>query len=176
MSDISAGALGGPTDGKAGRGRAGLVQTAAAVAVLTLVAVGGGAGLALILPAKAPPAPPAEPAPGAAAPAETAAAPAETATPDILVALPPVLTNIANPPKTLLRIEASIVIRPKEVENPQVLAAQIQADTLAFARTLDIAQFEGARGLLHLREDLTERARLRSPAVVDYLIQSLVAE
>ena len=57
-----------------------------------------------------------------------------------------------------------------------MLAAEIEADTMAFLRTVQLAQIEGSRGLLHLRDDLRERAKLRSPAVVDYLIRSMVAE
>ena len=75
-----------------------------------------------------------------------------------------------------MRVEASIVVDPTKVEDQTVLAAAISADTLAFLRSLELAQIEGARGLLHLREDLKERAQLRSPAVDDYIIQSLIAQ
>ncbi len=85
------------------------------------------------------------------------------------------ITNIAAPPSAIIRIEASLVLSA-DAENPEVLAAQIAADTLAFARSLELAQIEGARGLLHLREDLKERAMLRSPAVADVVIHALVAQ
>ena len=57
-----------------------------------------------------------------------------------------------------------------------MLAAQIEADTLVFLRSVQLSQVEGTRGLMHLREDLRQRAKLRSPAVVDYLIQTMIAE
>ena len=75
-----------------------------------------------------------------------------------------------------LRIEASLVVKQDGTVNAEVLAAEIEADTLAFLRSVQLAQVEGSRGLLHLRDDLRERAKLRSPAVVDYLIRTMVAE
>ena len=75
-----------------------------------------------------------------------------------------------------IRVEPSIVLDPEKAHDLPVLAAQIQSDTLTFLRTVDLAQVEGSRGLLHLREDLRERAQLRSPAVSDYLIQALIAQ
>lgn len=182
MSDISADelAISVPVDAAAPK-KGKLLPMIAAVGVLTLVAIGAGAGVGLLLGGKtAPEAPAAAPAPaggGEAAPAaEGEAAAGQDKVPNLVIKLEPVVTNIAAPPTTLLRIEASLVIRPGEVDDPEVLAAQIKGDTLTFMRTLDLAQVEGARGLLHLREDLRERAQLRSPAVVDYLIQSLVAQ
>lgn len=163
----------------------GLIPTAVAVVILTLVAGGGGAFLGSML-GKAGASPAQE--------AETAAPPTETAsevdgrgdtglataehdeTPLRLIPLKPVLTNIYAPPRTWLRIEASLVLKDDGSVDADVLAAEIESDTLAFLRSVQLAQIEGTRGLLHLREDLRERARLRSPAVIDYLIQTMVAE
>lgn len=152
-----------------------MLPTILAVAVLTVVAVGGGAGVGLMLGSKAEPAAETAAAPEAAA-EDGAAADEEGKVLSLVIKLDPVTTTITSPAKTLLRIEASIVIRPDQVENPEVLAAEIRGDTLTFLRTVELAQVEGSRGLLHLREDLRERAMLRSPAVTDYLIQSLVAQ
>ena len=104
-----------------------------------------------------------------------ASEPAPTAKSQI-VKLEPVVTNVSSPADVLIRVEASIVLDPEKAQDLPVLAAQIQSDTLTFLRTVDLAQVEGSRGLLHLREDLRERAQLRSPAVSDYLIQSLIAQ
>ncbi len=60
--------------------------------------------------------------------------------------------------------------------DPTLLASQIQADTLVFLRTLELAQIEGSRGLLHLKEDLLERAKLRSAAVEDVVVRSLIVK
>ncbi|KQT66281.1 MULTISPECIES: flagellar basal body-associated FliL family protein [unclassified Aureimonas] len=185
MTDLSADALAAIAaegDGQPQKPKNKMLPTIIAVVVLTLVAVGAGSGMGMLLGGAKPVA---EPAPAETAKAvegegaETASTAVDEGTeanPTVLVKLPAVLTNIATPPKTLLRVEAAIVVRSKDVENVDVLAAQIQADTLSFLRTVDLAQIEGSRGLLHLREDLKERAQLRSPAVVDYLIQSMVAQ
>ena len=153
-----------------------LLPTLAAVGLLTLVAIAGGAGVGLLIGGgSAPDTPVAATAPTAGDPA-AAGKTSEAASPSQIVKLESIVTNVASPANTILRVDASIVIHPDEVGDPEVLAAQIQGDTLTFLRTIDLAQIEGARGLLHLREDLRERAKLRSPAVSDYLIQSLVAQ
>ncbi|WP_040325835.1 flagellar basal body-associated FliL family protein [Aurantimonas manganoxydans] len=158
----------------------GLIPTAIAVAILTLVGGGGGAVLGMMLASP-------EPAAATTAPAETPGAEivdieagdlAESAEklPLKLMPLKPVLTNIYSPPQTWLRVEAALVYRDDGSADPEVLAAQIEADTLAFLRSVQLSQVEGTRGLMHLREDLRQRAKLRSPAVVDYLIQTMIAE
>ena len=156
-----------------------MIQTVIAVVILTVVAGGGGALVGWMTggataPAPAVPvveAPVAEPLPSSdIANAEGSALPLR------LISLKPVVTNIYAPANAWVRIEASIVVRDDGSVNAEVLAAEIEADTLAFLRSLQLAQVEGTRGLLHLRDDLRERAKLRSPAVVDYLIQAMVAE
>ena len=172
----------------------GMMPVILAFVIVTLVGGGGGALLGTMLGGSVP-AEGADPAAehGAEAPAEGHGHEGEKAKADphgdpsliemadekaplTLVPLKPVLTNIYNPAESWIRIEAAIVIKPDGEPNPEVLAAEIEADTLAFARSLQIAQVEGTRGLLHLRDDLRERAKLRSPAVVDYLIQAMVVE
>ncbi|MCP3055948.1 flagellar basal body-associated FliL family protein [Aurantimonas marianensis] len=163
----------------------GLIPTAVAVVILTLVAGGGGAFLGSMLGEAG--ASPAEETKAAETPVETVvpsddrsdmdlARAEHDETPLRLISLKPVLTNIYAPPRTWLRIEAALVMKDDGSVNPEVLAAEIESDTLAFLRSVQLAQIEGTRGLLHLREDLRERARLRSPAVIDYLIQTMVAE
>jgi flagellar protein FliL len=92
-------------------------------------------------------------------------------------AIPPVITNLANPPSVFLRIEASVIFDGEMPADADALATQISGDSLAFLRTLSLAQIEGASGLLHLREDLTERAKLRSDGrVKEFIIQALAVE
>ncbi|MBO0903634.1 flagellar basal body-associated FliL family protein [Jiella sonneratiae] len=165
-----------------GRKKGGMMSTIVAVTVVTLVAAGAGAGLGSMLGsgAPAPEAPkPAEPeaaAEGHGEPKSDIAAAQEQPTPLSLIELKPVLTNIYAPDNTWLRIEASLVVKQDESVKGEVLAAEVEADTLAFLRSVQLAQVEGSRGLLHLRDDLRERAKLRSPNVVDYLIRTMVAE
>lgn len=158
-------------------------STVLAVAVLTVIAGGVGALMGTLT------APPAAPAETAAVPeedgeaAETAEAPASETTARLasaenLAVLPlePIITNLYAPANIWLRMEASLIVDADAVKDGEVLAAQVEADTLAFLRTVQLAQIEGARGLLHLSEDLYQRALLRSDAVVDYVIHGLVAE
>jgi flagellar FliL protein len=57
------------------------------------------------------------------------------------------------------------------------MAAAIAEDVVAYLRTVPITQLEGPSGLLHLREDLNDRARIRSGGKVkELVIQSLVLE
>lgn len=91
--------------------------------------------------------------------------------------IPPVITNLANPSSVFIRVEASVIFDGEMPSDSDALAAQISGDSLAFLRTLSLAQIEGASGLLHLREDLTERAKLRSEGrVKEFIIQALAVE
>jgi flagellar protein FliL len=172
MADPAALALD-PPAAQAGKGKTpGRGATIAAVAIATGLALAAGGGTGLLLANDVLPAPETVETPGT----ENPAAYASEGAPLALVALAPVITNIASPPSAILRVEASLVVRAEQAGDTTLLAAQVGADTLAFARSLDLAQIEGSRGLLHLREDLRERAMLRSPAVADYVIHSLIAQ
>lgn len=154
-------------DGKAG-GSA--VMTVAALVLLTLLAGGAGAGIGLQLFDKVDAA-----AKQRVASQKATADPAYTAGMK-LKALPPVITSLADS-RTWIRIEASIVFRDELPEDVDVVAAQISEDTLAYVRTVTLAQLEGATGLLHLRDDLTERASIRSGGrVKEFIIQTLAVE
>jgi flagellar protein FliL len=151
--------------------RSGWIATAGTVAALTLVAAGGGWALGTMLGAKeaVPPVAEATPVPAAEpTPAETVQS--------AIVPLAPVTADISSPPGTQLRLRASLVMKAGSTADTALIAAQVQADTVVFARSLELAQVEGSRGLLHLREDLLERAKLRSADVEDILIDTLVVK
>ncbi|WP_245411066.1 flagellar basal body-associated FliL family protein [Microvirga flavescens] len=94
-----------------------------------------------------------------------------------LKTLGPVVTNIAGSSDTWIRIESSIVFNTKDVPNPDVIAAEIKQDMLAYLRTLGIAQIQGASGLQSLREDLNERASLRSKGLVrELIVETLIVQ
>jgi flagellar protein FliL len=94
-----------------------------------------------------------------------------------IVNLPPIVTNLADPPDAWVRLQAAIVFDTKAVPLPDVLAAQIAEDYLGFLKTLTVAQIGGASGLQHLREDLSERASIRSEGRIrELIIQSLVVQ
>jgi flagellar protein FliL len=93
-----------------------------------------------------------------------------------LHSLAPIVTNIASPERTWIRLEASIVL-DGEGGDAKGLAASITEDTVAYLRTLSLPLIEGSSGLLHFREDLNERARIRSGGKVrDLIIHTLIVE
>lgn len=152
---------------------ASLAMLLAVVAVLTAMAAGGGWWLSGILPivpsaALAPAKPPA-PAPAA----DEAPAPAAGGQ---VVKLEPILVTLAAPDNVWIRIEAALVASPGASIAPD-MAAAVQGDFAAYLSALSLQQIAGATGLQYLREDLEERARLRSDGkVAEVIISSLVME
>lgn len=88
-----------------------------------------------------------------------------------------VVTNLASPPDTWVRLEASMVFKNGALENPEVTGAELRQDFLAYLRTVNIAQLEGPSALPHLLEDLNERAAVRtSGRVSELVVQALVIQ
>ena len=91
--------------------------------------------------------------------------------------LPSIVTNLAEPEHVMIRLQAAILFDAKAVANPDVLARQIADDILAFLTTVTSSQIEGASGLQHLREDLNDRAKVRSEGRVrELIIETLVVQ
>ena len=89
----------------------------------------------------------------------------------------PVVTNLASPPGAWIRMEASVITEQLNEEEASILAARVGEDVVAYLRTLSPAQIEGARGLQYLREDLNERAAVRSSGKVrELIIETLVVQ
>jgi flagellar FliL protein len=94
-----------------------------------------------------------------------------------LVDLPPIVTNLANPSDTWVRLEAAIVFDPKALLHPDVIAAQIATDELAYLRTISVAELQGPIGLENIRQDLRDRAMVRSNGkIIDLLLKTLVLQ
>lgn len=92
----------------------------------------------------------------------------------LLVDLTPITTNLASPADIWIRLEASILF---DQPQPHEMGEQIQQDFFAYIRTLKMHQIEGASGYQHLRDDLQERAALRSGGhVKEVLIRTLLVE
>ncbi|GGB60100.1 flagellar protein [Roseibium aquae] len=92
--------------------------------------------------------------------------------------LDPIVTNLSAPADAFVRIQASVVfseaVEPTQMD---VLSSRIEEDIIAFLRTLTITHLEGGVALQHLREDLNERARIRSEGHVEELIlESMVIQ
>lgn len=147
------------------------MRLTAAIFILTLIAVGVGAlaGLHLIATAER------------VVDARKSAAPPPVATRYAgsarLRKLSPIVTNLAAPANNWARVEASMVTESLNDEEAGILAAHISEDIVAYLRSASVAQFEGARGLQHLRDDLTERANVRSSGKVrELIIETLVIQ
>jgi flagellar FliL protein len=91
-----------------------------------------------------------------------------------LVDLAPITTNLAAPSETWVRLDASLLL---DAPQPARTVEAIHQDLLAFIRTVKMHQVEGASGYQHLRDDLQERAAIRSEGhVKGVLIRTLVFE
>jgi flagellar FliL protein len=89
----------------------------------------------------------------------------------------PVVTNLGSPPGSWIRLEASVVTDQLNEEEANVLVARVGEDVVSYLRTISPAQIEGARGLQYLREDLNERAAIRSSGKVrELIIETLVVQ
>ncbi|MGP9820886.1 flagellar basal body-associated FliL family protein [Salinarimonas sp. NSM] len=154
--------------GGSGEEKGGGVAFAVALVLLTLLGVGTGAGLGLTLGD-----------PTARAPTSDAGdtGPAVRDADVSVVRLDPVVANLAEPSEIWVRIDGALLLDGVEPEEAPALAARVSGDTLAYLRTLPLARLEGATGLAHLREDLTERARTRTEGRVrEFVIESLVVQ
>ncbi|PHP65745.1 flagellar basal body protein FliL [Zhengella mangrovi] len=141
------------------------------VPLLAIVLVGGGAGWGLGTFVLAPnvPAPVAEAAAPAghgeekagghdAKPAEGEGHAAETGGVKI-VDLDPIVTNVAVPSETWMRLELALVLdEPLDIN----VEKYIQQDLFAFARTVHLAYVDTPTGYLQFRNELTDRARMRA--------------
>ena len=114
--------------------------------------------------------------PGADKPAESSAG-APPAQPSTIVDLPPIVTNLGAPQDTWVRLEGSIIFDPRTLPHPEAVAGQIGDDILAYLRTVSLRQLEGPIGLENIREDLNERAAIRSDGKVRaFVIRTLVVQ
>ena len=149
--------------------------------LLTLIAGGGGFAVATMLS----PAPTLAPQGGAiVADAGSTAEPAKASTGGdtvknggIVRQLAPIITNLAQPKETWMRIEVSIVIDPEAQAEQDLIAVKSSDEILALLRTVDLAQIEGPSGFLHFREDINDLVRENSGhKVLQVLINSMVVE
>jgi flagellar protein FliL len=93
-----------------------------------------------------------------------------------VIPLPPILSNIAVPADVWVRIEAQAIFEGKD-EEAKVLIPKVSEDLLAFMKTVTLAQIEGPSGFQHLREDLDDRARVRSEGKIrELVIESFIIE
>lgn len=153
--------------------------------LVTLIAGGAGVGLTAMNPPPAPAPDPSaanKPPPGKLAPEKKPGEKAEAAAAcgpggSNMIDMPPIVTNIANPSDTWIRLEASLVFDAKTLPHPEIVAAEIATDELAYLHTVSISELQGPIGLENIRQDLRDRAYVRSGGKVeDLLIKTLVLQ
>ena len=143
------------------------------ILVLTLAAGGGGAliGKQIVAMTRAA-ADKTAPAPEGTKPAAAAGAAGGER---VLKELAPVVTNLAAPDGSWIRLQTAIVYDKNDAPAMELVGRRVGEDILAFVRTLTLEQIQGASGLEALRDDLNERAQLRSDGKVrELLIEMLV--
>jgi len=93
-----------------------------------------------------------------------------------IIVLSPIVTDMSPLEGGRVRLEISLVrddVDPLETD----LVADIANDFVALLRQITASQIKGASGFMYLREDLLERARIRSQnRISNILISSLVIE
>ena len=152
---------------KAKKKGGGLMGVVVPVLVLTLIAGGGGfvVGKQIVARAKA-----------AATPdTKTAEVPAAVTT--AVRELPPVVANLTAPEGSWVRLQIAIAYSKADTPQIEMLSTKIADDTLGYLRTLSLTQLQGASGLQHLREDLSERAAVRTEGhVKEVMIEMMVIQ
>lgn len=81
--------------------------------------------------------------------------------------LAPITTNLSYPSDSWVRVEVALVF---DTAPDPVMAETIHQDVMAYMRTVSLQQIEGPRGFQHLREDLSERAAIRSDGQVSNIL------
>jgi flagellar FliL protein len=153
--------------------KGGLILTIVAWLVVTLIASGAGVGIGIYLA-------------GVIEQTVTAKMEAEPAkeTPElrysgdmVLQPIEAIVTNLAEPADTWIRLETAIVFPNGALENPTIVAAEIRQDIVAYARTISLSQLEGSSALQHLREDLNDRVAIRTDnKVSELIIETMVVQ
>lgn len=77
----------------------------------------------------------------------------------VSVDLQPIITNLASPAETWIRLELTVQFNGTPADD---VVQQINQDLLAFVRTLKLEHVSGPSGYLHLKSDLTDIAAIRS--------------
>jgi flagellar protein FliL len=102
---------------------------------------------------------------------------ASPAQPSTIVDLAPIVTNLGAPQDTWVRLEGSIIFDPRTLPHPDAVAGRIGDDILAYLRTVSLRQLEGPIGLENIRQDLNERAAIRSDGKVRaFVIRTMVVQ
>ena len=122
--------------------------------------------------------PPAAPTKDVSAPQSGATRPPDKLPSKIITReMQPLITNLLMPADMWIRLESTIVFDQADIENPDVILAEVSGDLLAYLRSLTIREVQGTEGLMFLRQELKERVGIRTKGrVKDIIIQALVVQ
>lgn len=98
---------------------------------------------------------------------------------DHLIELPVIKASLVRDKAIWVRMEVAVVFPGGKIEEEKEaeIVAQLVEDTAAFVRTLTLEQLSSASGLEYLRDDLIDRARMRTDGVAqNIIIKSLLVE
>jgi flagellar protein FliL len=91
-----------------------------------------------------------------------------------VIALEPITSNLAYPSENWVRLEVALMFSDKPDERT---AEEVHQDIMAYLRTVSLQQIQAPRGFEYLRDDIKERAEVRSEGrVKDVLIRTFVIE
>lgn len=94
-----------------------------------------------------------------------------------LQSLKPLVTNLTSPKGAWIRLKAAILLEDDANGEVAILRKKVEDDFLSYLRTLSLSHLEGSIGLQHLREDLTERAKIRTKGLVhEVILESVVIQ
>ncbi len=142
----------------------------------TLIAAGAGAGLGFVLGPQFAAAERKKARPAEGEGEEFAVAEAYGRT-SVLRRLKPVMTNLREPFNSWVRLEGALIVNGRSEKGLDEMAALVEQDILAYLRTLALKDLEGPSNLACLRDDLNERARVRTDGKVrEFVIVTLVVE
>jgi flagellar protein FliL len=165
-------------DGIKSANKPSLVSAVIPVLLLTLIAAGGGFAVATLLAGEPAAEVTAKPADGESV--EVKEAESESKHEDnagTVRRLAPIVTNLASPKDTWMRIEVSLVINAEGQAEQDIIAVQSSDKILTMLRTVSLAQIEGPSGFLHLKEDINDLLRESSEnKIKQVLINSMVVE
>jgi len=105
------------------------------------------------------------------------AAEEEEKLPAELKSLAPIITNLAYPTDTWIRLEASILLDSSGEETVDLVGERVSQQILTFLHTVTLSQIEGPSGILHFRQDLNDLVRTVSQhRVREVFVHSMVVE
>lgn len=91
-----------------------------------------------------------------------------------VIALEPITSNLAYPSESWVRLEVALLFGDKPDEKT---AEEVHQDIMAYIRTVSLQQIQSARGFEYLRQDIKERATLRTEGrVKDVMFRTFVVQ